>query len=161
MRIKDLCRVWGGRKDRCSLPLSCRHWDISIIYMLFINMVSFFAPSHWNLRRMRARIFFFVYSSSPMQRTEIGIQKCSMRNLKNFFSSISLLLPAHLPPPSCLCAQSYNPMDCSPPGSSAHGLCQARILQWVAISFSKHFFIFIFWGIHMLYFFPAYTQCKK
>ena len=29
------------------------------------------------------------------------------------------------------------PMDCSPPGSSVHGILQARILKWVAISFSK------------------------
>ena len=28
-------------------------------------------------------------------------------------------------------------MDCSPPGSSVHGLFQARILEWVAISFSR------------------------
>ena len=28
-------------------------------------------------------------------------------------------------------------MDCSPPGSSVHGILQARILQWVAISFSR------------------------
>ena len=28
-----------------------------------------------------------------------------------------------------------NPMDCSPPGSSTHGISQARILEWVAISF--------------------------
>ena len=27
-------------------------------------------------------------------------------------------------------------MDCSPPGSSVHGIPQARILEWVAISFS-------------------------
>ena len=27
--------------------------------------------------------------------------------------------------------------DCSPPGSSIHGILQARILEWVAISFSK------------------------
>ena len=27
-------------------------------------------------------------------------------------------------------------MDCSPPGSSVHGIFQARILEWVAISFS-------------------------
>ena len=37
-------------------------------------------------------------------------------------------------------AQSYptlrNPMDCSPPGSSIHGICQARVLEWVAIAFS-------------------------
>ena len=30
-----------------------------------------------------------------------------------------------------------DPMDCSPPGSSVHGIFQARILEWVAISFSK------------------------
>ena len=29
-------------------------------------------------------------------------------------------------------------MDCSPPGSSIHGIVQARILEWVAISFSEH-----------------------
>ena len=33
-----------------------------------------------------------------------------------------------------------NPMDCSPPGSSAHGILQARILEWVAISFSRGIF---------------------
>ena len=31
----------------------------------------------------------------------------------------------------------YNPEDCSPPGSSVHGIFQARILEWVAISFSR------------------------
>ena len=30
-----------------------------------------------------------------------------------------------------------NPKDCSPPGSSIHAILQARILEWVAISFSK------------------------
>ena len=30
-----------------------------------------------------------------------------------------------------------DPMDCSPPGSSVHGISQARILEWVAISFSR------------------------
>ena len=32
------------------------------------------------------------------------------------------------------CPTLYNPMDCSPPGSSVHGILQARILEWVAIS---------------------------
>ena len=32
--------------------------------------------------------------------------------------------------------KNYNPMDCSPPGSSIHGILQVRILEWVAISFS-------------------------
>ena len=30
-----------------------------------------------------------------------------------------------------------NPGDCSPPGSSAYGILQARILEWIAISFSR------------------------
>ena len=30
-----------------------------------------------------------------------------------------------------------NPMDCSPPGSSVLGIFQARILEWVAISYSR------------------------
>ena len=30
-----------------------------------------------------------------------------------------------------------DPMDCSPPGSSVYGISQARILEWVAISFSR------------------------
>ena len=30
-----------------------------------------------------------------------------------------------------------NPMDCSPPGPSIHGVFQARILEWVAIFFSR------------------------
>ena len=30
-----------------------------------------------------------------------------------------------------------DPMDCSPPGSSVHGILQARTLEWVAISFSR------------------------
>ena len=30
-----------------------------------------------------------------------------------------------------------DPMDCSPPGSSVHGILQARILEWVVIPFSR------------------------
>ena len=40
-----------------------------------------------------------------------------------------------------MCAQSCpticDPMDCSPPGSPVHRILQARILEWVAISFSR------------------------
>ena len=31
----------------------------------------------------------------------------------------------------------YNPMDCSLPGSSVHGIFQARVLEWGAIAFSE------------------------
>ena len=35
------------------------------------------------------------------------------------------------------CPTLCDPIDGSPPGSSIHGILQARILEWVAISFSK------------------------
>ena len=35
------------------------------------------------------------------------------------------------------CPTLWDPMDCSPPGSSVHGIFQARILEWVAFSFSR------------------------
>ena len=43
----------------------------------------------------------------------------------------------------CVCAHTQScpalcdPIDCSLPGSSFHGICQARILKWGAISFSR------------------------
>ena len=47
------------------------------------------------------------------------------------------------PGPTCCCLVTQscptlcNSMDCSPPGSSVHGILQARILEWVATSFSR------------------------
>ena len=44
----------------------------------------------------------------------------------------------------CLCAKLlqscptlYDPVDCSPPGSSALGILQARLLEWVAMPSSR------------------------
>ena len=63
-------------------------------------------------------------------------------------SSGLLFFPGlHADGPECLCVCSHSlcptcrdPMDCSPPGSSVHGIFQARILEWVAISFSRGIF---------------------
>ena len=52
--------------------------------------------------------------------------------------------PDHLPRVCCCCCLVTkscpilcNPMGCSPPVSSVYGISQARILEWVAISFSR------------------------
>ena len=34
------------------------------------------------------------------------------------------------------CPTLSDPMDCSPPGFSVHGIFQARVLEWVVIAFS-------------------------
>ena len=36
-------------------------------------------------------------------------------------------------------SDSWRHVDCSPPSSSVHGILQARILEWVAISFSRYY----------------------
>ena len=46
-----------------------------------------------------------------------------------------LVLVPRLSPMLC------DPMDCSPPGSSVHGILQARILEWVAIPFVQGIFL--------------------
>ena len=38
-----------------------------------------------------------------------------------------------------LCSTLCDPMDCSLPGSFVHGIFQARVLEWAAISFSNYF----------------------
>ena len=43
-----------------------------------------------------------------------------------------LIVCAHAKSPQ-LCSTLCDPMDCSPPGSSVHGILQARILEWVTM----------------------------
>ena len=42
---------------------------------------------------------------------------------------------------ACMCVQSclilWDSTDCSPPGSSVHGILLARVLEWVAVSYSR------------------------
>ena len=45
-----------------------------------------------------------------------------------------------------------NPMNCSPPGSSVHGILQARMLEWVAILFSRR----SSWGLN-----PGLLHCRQ
>ena len=68
-----------------------------------------------------------------------------MRNFSVIFllltSNLILLYPENI---LCICMLScfshvwfWDPMDCSPPGSSVHGILQARILEWVAVISSR------------------------
>ena len=86
--------------------------------------------------------------NSPGKNTRAGCHALPQGNLPN--PRIELTSPAlqifltteQLGKPLicllCLVTQScltlFNPMNCSPPGSSVHGLSQARLLEWVAIS---------------------------
>ena len=83
------------------------------------------------------RIYFFVRGG---KMNSLGTAELYLllgpvlycRNIK-WVTDVNLVL--------CLVAQSCptlcDPMDCSPPGSSVHGILQVKILEWVAISSSR------------------------
>ena len=55
------------------------------------------------------------------------------------------------------CPTLHDPTDCSLPGSSVHGIFQARVLEWVAIAFSKFFFMLhIYNSIYKYYIYINY-----
>ena len=73
-----------------------------------------------------------------------------------YFSSVTHVCPTLCDPMHCStlgfpystwsevaqsCLTLCDPVDCSPPGSSVHGILQARILEWVTISFSTIFYL--------------------
>ena len=82
---------------------------------------------------------------SPTQRLNPGLLHCrrvlyhlSHQWSPNISEEISIWVICKL----CVvvaqsCPTLCDPMDCSPPGSAVHGILQARILEWVAISFSR------------------------
>ena len=90
------------------------------------------------------RLFVTPWTAACLSSLSVPIS----RSLLTFLCIESVMLPNHL----ILChpllllllsAQSlqscltlYDPMDCSPPGSSVHRILQARILEWFAILFS-------------------------
>ena len=75
---------------------------------------------------------------------------------------VSGISPSHQPMSVCciptqhaqLCPTLCDPMDCSPPGSSIHGILQAKVLEWVAISFSRG--MFPTQGSH-----PGLSHCRQ
>ena len=78
---------------------------------------------------------FFDYSCKSawfVIDLKTGIVHCS----EIFFFSVNFMVYYCCCLVTKSCPTLFNSMDCSPPGSSVHGIFQARILEWVAISFS-------------------------
>ena len=67
-----------------------------------------------------------------LDETQVGI-KIARRNINNFRYADAAAAAKLLQSCPTLC----DPMDCSLPGFSNHGIFQARVLEWVAISFSR------------------------
>ena len=79
----------------------------------------------------------------PQRVTQIGrrVKSLTFKDKRKYqtlvkcqlWSSWSLMMLLH----AQSCPTLYDPMSYSPPGSSVHGISQARILEWVGISFSR------------------------
>ena len=63
-----------------------------------------------------------------------GIERAT-QEAKNSHQLCCLIVCAHVW--AQLCTTLCDPIDCSLPGSSVHGIFQTRILKWVAISYSR------------------------
>ena len=90
----------------------------------------------------QARILEWIAMPPPGDLPDPGIESASLTSpvlAGGFFSTGK-------PPYGyvCMCTKSFqlcltlcDPMDCNPPGSSVHGILQARVLEWGAIAFSN------------------------
>ena len=77
---------------------------------------------------------FFMYKSSFSSLSSPTFVTC--RQILNH-PGISHLIKYVLCLVAQLCPTLCDSMDCSPPGSSVHGVLQARILEWVVMAFSR------------------------
>ena len=59
------------------------------------------------------------------------------------WSGLPFPSPIHESEVTQSCLTLSDPMNCSPPGSSVHGIFQARVLEWVAIAFSNLFMLLL------------------
>ena len=86
-------------------------------------------------RKRNERWLLNIHSKITKLKTTLATLVQNIHNNYYLFSTSYVLdkcvLVAQLWPTLC------NPMDCSPSGSSVHGILQARILEWVAIPFSR------------------------
>ena len=105
------------------------------------------ANTQWNQSNQdRARTDDIVWASGSIHAWSLNAPCIDsyVKQLVPYFAqtslctfSITLNLKSPLSLVTKLCPTLWDPTDCSPPGSSVYGILQARVLEWVAISFSR------------------------
>ena len=97
------------------------------LWLIFLINIEFFEWMDISFRYERLFSFQYVNIEEVWWFKILDIYKVTQKSVKVFL----LLLVTQSCPTLC------DPMDCSPPGSSFHGILQARILEWVPLSFSR------------------------
>ena len=91
-------------------------------YMLLLLLLSCFS---------RVRLCATPWTAAHQAPLSLGFSR------QEHWSGLPFPSPVHESEVAQSCLAPSDPMDCSPPGSSIHGIFQARVLEWGAIAFSK------------------------
>ena len=109
-------------------------WNITDIKLTRINVEkksgSLLDGNELNLGRRKGAFFKSLSSLKLRQSSTVGSALASQK-------FCSLLIALCCAKSLQLCLTLCGPMDCSPLGSSVHGILQARISEWVAMPFSR------------------------
>ena len=120
-----------------------RHYFLLIIILGDLN--------NFQYANLLATECLFIQGSLALCSLNHSLHGCELWWFQNFRFKCSISYDHHLlfsPDASFVkseiqvaqsCPTLCHPMDCSPPCSSVHGIIQARILEWTAISFSRIF----------------------
>ena len=105
------------------MPLAATWMDLEIIILRELTQKN---KDKYNMKSLICGIKKVIQMDLFMKR-----KQTHRHRKENWLPKVGCVLISQSCPSLC------DPIDCSPPGSSVHGLFQARILEWTDISFSK------------------------
>ena len=110
----------------------------SLCYIVSLACVKFTFSSHTSSIHISHHASVSSHGSQPQQDTVIGYSDWGTSWVPGTLAECFMWIPSCVHGKSLQCCLTHcDPVDCSPPGSSVHGILQERILEWVAISSSK------------------------
>ena len=125
------------------LTLHVIYWWLIHIILLF----EVFSLHTWKVRSWSDEVYSFFFSWGAMISWISAIKGGSSKLIwlcDNHRTTVSPVIQIRPDLHACVCwlsrfcsVQLCDPMVCSPPGSSVHGILQARILEWVAMPSSR------------------------
>ena len=150
------------RKTTKQHEISCLLCFIRNINKESLTSVSYFEKvtsypnrqlSFWGLKNVEDEIYMLLLLLSRFSRVRLCVTPLTAAHQaspslgfsrQEHWSGLPFPSPMHERKSETEVAQSCltlsDPMDCSPPGSSIHGIFQSRVLEWVAIAFSGNLY---------------------